>query len=332
MRLRPLVLATAASSLLLCSSCVRYVVYEDLQDRHDRMSALAASRRDSIAAMQEDFLATYRAKDQMEHEVNLLHSELSSTQFQYAQLRDANQDVVDRYHRSLTISTMENEVQFSARHRLTESALDGEMDALHAERRERNMEELLEASQTDNDEILDQRDDYREENRELRQRLNEPEPTDYSDLATVLGYRNLQRIEAYGTGLASVTDEGRQFVVRASEALCFRDGQLRLASTGKDFVRDVATLVKSAPELEILVHAISKREGSAARLAIIERQQSSAIVDHLVDAGVKPENVRALDDDQWGDRVTGEGSLGSRMYGEMVFVIHRRPDERMGMR
>lgn len=343
---RPKVLAKAATALacLATASCVSYSRYEATAHAMDKYKALAASRRDSIEVMRWAHLQTYRENDELAHRTRLLDTELSSTRTQYAQLQVANADVVNRYDRSLALSSMENEAQYSARRRLTNTALASEADAAQAVRARDEMDEALEDLQTDLEDYRDELDATRAEVRRFRSAppsertpvrrpdTPSPPPQAIESLGALLDLGELDDLGAYGSSLASVSDEGHQYVIRASESMCFGERLFGLKPAGKAFLGDLAGVLYGRDRLELLVHPVSKREGMPAQLNAIERKQSSLVVDELARRGIHPDNVRSLDDAQWNNRVTEAGALGSNYDGEVVFVIRPRATGGMSMR
>ena len=360
----PKVLAQAALLTLAgatLSSCVAYSRYEATALAMEKYKALAESRGDSIDELNWAHLQTYRENEALQHEARLRDTELHSTRTQYAQLQVANTDVVSRYDRSLALSTFENEGNFSARQRLTEAATRREGDAIRADRRVEALGELIESQESEIEELTDQLDSYRDVRarrdeeavqRRLRTtpiavpppaprpdvRYGVPSPQQIQERADrlhrLIGFEELEPLRVHGS-LVSITDEGHQYVVRASESATFKNARrVGLAVTGEIIARQLASLLYGRDQLELIVHPVSKREGSATRVSNIEREQASALVDALVEQGIHPANVRAMDDAQFAGRVTRHGQLksDSSMDGEVVFVIAARPTDGMSMR
>ena len=365
----PAPLHVLAKAALFCvvsvalSSCVAYTRYEATALAMEKYRALAESRGDSIEEMRWAHLKTYRENEALEHEARLRDTELHSTRTQYAQLQVANTDVVSRYDRSLALATFENEGNYSARQRLSEAALRREADAIRATRREEAMASLVETQETEIDELQDEIAVMREVNarrteaaEEIRTRvkpIREPRevpseselryriPTSEAlreqarRLGQMIDFAELTALTDFGSDLVSVTDEGHQYVVRVSESACFSAGRrVRMAGTGRAVVEDLARTLYGRDLLEVSVHPVSKREGNAIVVTGIEREQAAAIVEILIENGLPPANVRALDDAQFAGRVTRIGQLGpdSSMDGEMIFVIAPRPAVGLSMR
>ena len=326
---RPLhVLAKAALLTLVLPACVSYSRYEATALVAEKYRALAQSRRDSIETMYWDHLQTYRDNEALAHDKRLLSTELYATRTQYSQLQVANADVVSRYDRSLALSTFENEGNFSARQRLTEQALRREADASRAYRRTDEMMGLVEGLRGVNEDLSSmleeseaEVDRYRAARDYVPAESRTFPSTPLSTAGGLLTFGELQPLLRYGTADVGLSDEGHQYVVRVSEAMCFPSKHAGMSTTGRAFTRDLAMILASRPGLRVLVHADSRQEGTHEQVIALERRQAAAVVDALATQGTHPAQLAALDDAQWAGRTTSEGTLSSGLSGEIVILL-----------
>ena len=323
MKSSPSVLATAALLTLGSASCVSYARYEATALAMEKYRALAASRRDTIDEMYWSHLETYRGNERLAHENGLLDTELHSTRTQYTQLQEANADVVERYDRSLALSAYGNRAGGFERQGQTGAATRPTANV----GRNEGLRQAFSAG------VMAENEDagVPSEDAERRSAPSEAEaPSGISRNSQARGLRSrlasgqLATLESYGATLTSVTDEGHQYVVRASETMCFAGRTPVLTATGQAFAHDLAAVLRGRERLEVLVHPVSKREGTAAQLLDVEQRQGAVFADALVREGIDPDDVRVLDDAAWSARTTGVGTVASRLDGEVVFVIRVR--------
>lgn len=321
----PKVLATAAL-LALATSCVSYSRYEATALVADKYRALAQARRDSIDLLHREHLDTYRENEALAHDRRLLRTELHATRAQYAQLQVANADVVARYDRSLALSAFENEGHASARHRLTEAAMRREADAVRATERAEAMGALVEelaGDRRDLEALLREYDAGAGEGPYAPAERWTPPPRAGS-LTTpqgTLSLEELRTLERFSTSGVAVQPSRAGYVVRVAESLCFASRRAPLSATGRAVFGELGAILRSRPELDVLVHADSRQEGTHVQVVELERRQANAVVDALARAGVAPRRLHTYDDAEWAGRDAGEGSLAGGLDGELVLLL-----------
>ncbi len=329
---RPEVLAKAAIllSLTLCTtSCVSYSRFELTETQRNEYKSLAKERRDSIAAMTQDHLRTYRDNELLSHQNQLLHNELNSTRTQYSQLQVANVDVLKRYDRSLAQSSFENETNYSEVQRLSEAATRRETESVQAQRRNEHMASLLAAQATappqPSPEAVAPLTRGTRSSSSVAAQTPLPPATSYDRSRAENVYLAMKSaIVGFTSKEASVVRQQDFVIVRLSEHLVYPSEPTRVSSLGLAALRQIASGLRADRGMQAIVYAQSRREGTAVQLQRINATQSQALGEALILQGAEPGQIAVDEAAISASRVDASGSLGTSLDGELVLLIRER--------